>query len=1215
MLKVKNMEKNLSAAVLENHEMPSRAVSQQQELENGVSMFVIGGDTEELPNWSVNRANYKSLGRVEVSDAWSAGIKGTTVHNAVIVKSYTTATAVPAQDSYNAVISYTDQLGTPYQEVAFKASPSGKDIVVPHRMRYVPGGEVRQYLPYVSKAEDGQFRIAAVTEQERYYASAFGIDDPKAYFRNLYEKSAAPRLIETTQPGFEKSVSSVYSRGKQSVDDELPRLVWNGDGFTVGSYAYPYTLVKEERLDEDGRSAETFTDELGNVVLVRRGYSPVADTCYVYDDCDRLVCVVSPEGVSQLESGATYSIDDPLVCDYCYVYRYDARGRLVEKRIPGKGWEYMIYDAGGRVLATQDACMRSAKEDVLYWMKYSYDALGRLVSKTLHHTAANVTREGLQESADEGATILSGQAASLAEYHYDTPFEYEYGWQTLLSDRWLMVYDLPATTRWPEAARLDTMGIFFAPDKTIKREYLINSYFTPEMRPYLLYYIPSDCRQVVSALVASSDKCVETDFRHGPHLVAKVWTTAKSSLSFAPMEGICTAADRSNRTRGLKTAEYLALLGDGMEVAGDAVARFFYYDDMGRIVQIAERNITGGVSRYGMKYDFRGSVLAYEERHQYGSAGTIDIKHTEYAYDKQGRIVSESTTLNGVAGSMAYEYDELGRLSHQLSAGNSASDRFVTEFSYDIRGRSTGISVPRFYMQGMKYSAAGNIVWSKADSPVFGIKDVICTYKYDSLNFLRRASRAEGTKKAMYDMEYDLNGNITYYMRDKYPEKTIGQQYSYVGNILHSMRRTATLAADRPGDYRFGYDRNGNLLYDSESQMYFKYNCLNLLSGASNSSLGASYLWIADGTKARVTGSGSLAGKEYVYLGSLKYDVSHGEKSVQFAGGVIYDSGITMLHVKDHLGSVKLVVANGGAVAFNEYEPFGMLDSDYSRSANLPSELNSYLYNGKERQPFSADTVLDYGARMYDTRLGRWTSPDPLADILCDHTPFGYCIGNPINYTDKHGLIINDPNGDWGNFFGRVPGGYYHGSECDIDAIYCIAQPIEKWIEYPDLDPNWGLGMTLPTFVNWSGIGAGIGSGALGNSKNTYGFDTKGELRIYRPKNGNEFGWTKGNQYIKPIKVAESPLKKVLGRFGTIVGVIGIVDNAIEMYYEDNSENKASLGYDIIMGVIGLAEMPGIIISLVGTYIIKPLYMSYNKRLISEIERGNDGVLYRMDGL
>ena len=87
------------------------------------------------------------------------------------------------------------------------------------------------------------------------------------------------------------------------------------------------------------------------------------------------------------------------------------------------------------------------------------------------------------------------------------------------------------------------------------------------------------------------------------------------------------------------------------------VQRAFYYDALGRLVQTVEKNAAGTVSRYSSGYDFLGNVTASREQHG------ADYKTSTFTYDLRGRLLSESTSVNGsVTASMAYAYDPLGRL-------------------------------------------------------------------------------------------------------------------------------------------------------------------------------------------------------------------------------------------------------------------------------------------------------------------------------------------------------------------------------------------------------------------------------------------------------------------------------------------------------------------------------------------------------------------------
>ena len=74
-----------------------------------------------------------------------------------------------------------------------------------------------------------------------------------------------------------------------------------------------------------------------------------------------------------------------------------------------------------------------------------------------------------------------------------------------------------------------------------------------------------------------------------------------------------------------------------------------------------------------------------------------------------------------------------------------------------------------------------------------------------------------------------------------------------------------------------------------------------------------------------------------------------------------------------------------------------------------------YGFNGKEK----ADEIkgdgnsYDYGARIYDPRLGRWLSTDPLQQKYADLSPYNYCANSPISAKDPDGRVIIFINGLW----------------------------------------------------------------------------------------------------------------------------------------------------------------------------------------------------------
>ncbi|MGC4102989.1 RHS repeat domain-containing protein [Ferruginibacter sp.] len=85
----------------------------------------------------------------------------------------------------------------------------------------------------------------------------------------------------------------------------------------------------------------------------------------------------------------------------------------------------------------------------------------------------------------------------------------------------------------------------------------------------------------------------------------------------------------------------------------------------------------------------------------------------------------------------------------------------------------------------------------------------------------------------------------------------------------------------------------------------------------------------------------------------------------------------------------------------SDYYPFGM--SMPGRKFSAGSDYR-YGFNGKENDKDAGEGVQDYGMRIYDARLGRFLSVDPLTKKFAFYTPYQFAGNKVIWCIDLDGL-------------------------------------------------------------------------------------------------------------------------------------------------------------------------------------------------------------------
>src|SRR3569623_2909295 len=91
-----------------------------------------------------------------------------------------------------------------------------------------------------------------------------------------------------------------------------------------------------------------------------------------------------------------------------------------------------------------------------------------------------------------------------------------------------------------------------------------------------------------------------------------------------------------------------------------------------------------------------------------------------------------------------------------------------------------------------------------------------------------------------------------------------------------------------------------------------------------------------------------------------------------------------------------------------DYYPFGMLMP--ARKYSNANTNYRYGFNGKEYDNDIENSDQDYGMRIYDGRLGRFLSVDPITKKFPSLSSYHFSGDNPISTIDLDGLepaVIN----------------------------------------------------------------------------------------------------------------------------------------------------------------------------------------------------------------
>ena len=384
-----------------------------------------------------------------------------------------------------------------------------------------------------------------------------------------------------------------------------------------------------------------------------------------------------------------------------------------------------------------------------------------------------------------------------------------------------------------------------------------------------------------------------------------------------------------------------------------------------------------------------------------------------------------------------------------------------------------GTTAAAFNIQWQPAGETGqNLYNGNISHTTLGIKNMAAvgyTYKYDQLNRLIKmrqhdmASTAWGPINNKYkeEVQYDANGNILKY--DRYGangqiDKLIYNYYAGTNRLSHvddGISGNADNDLKDQAEKNYDYDEIGNLVKDVQENIaslsngrekgiewtvYGKISQINRANGTyikysydaagnriSKNSNGITtwYIRDAEGNSLGVYDNkdGAIKWQEQQLYGSSRLGMWKPGLASGTSGSTVWGiGGKKFYELNNHLGNVLAVISDNrgqhvsgnvvdyyeaNVVSAQDYYPFGMIQPGRSFS----SGSYRYGFNGKENDNDvkGEGNQQDYGMRIYDPRLGRFLSEDPITKEYPELTPYQFASNRPIDGIDLDGLEFVKP--------------------------------------------------------------------------------------------------------------------------------------------------------------------------------------------------------------
>jgi len=231
--------------------------------------------------------------------------------------------------------------------------------------------------------------VSGVTTYKWYTSSA----GPSSVQGNTGTSYTIPKLSQTTTYYVSSLKDYCESTGRLAVTGTIftpPQVALTSSNGIAASTNQPVELAVVPEI----YTTYTWKNEAGTTVSTSATFS--ATTAGTYN------VTVTKTGATNSPSASfstINSISGAALSALSFEYKYDDRRRMTQKRVPGAGWVYMVYDNRDRLILTQDSVQRTGS--IKYWSFTKYDHLNRPILTGIRDTTASLTQVQMQSVVDE----------------------------------------------------------------------------------------------------------------------------------------------------------------------------------------------------------------------------------------------------------------------------------------------------------------------------------------------------------------------------------------------------------------------------------------------------------------------------------------------------------------------------------------------------------------------------------------------------------------------------------------------------------------------------------------------------------------------------------------------------------------------------------------------------------------------------------------------